>query len=1143
MNNVIILIVLLLTLAILLIVYKIIKAKNNSSVASVKDSKNVRIDQSKNFYPKELIKSFDEWTRSERFFLQTYFKNEKIEGFIASIREELLKPPSLPIRIFGLAGLGKSRLVYESVKDFPKLNGEIHYCDAALQESEIKRYVTKFLIEKKQGVLIVDNCDIDLHHALQKEINQEGALMHLITIDYKAVERFPAGQAIIIELKPEYFEYDILPQMIQSFYPGFPESDVDKIAKFAQGFPLIATQLADARIKGESNMGELSDDYLIKKLVGLSENEDKDAYSVLRACSLFEKLGCYQDVKNQRDFVATNGAISRLIGADKDKIQIFEDKCGHFIKRGILEKRGRFLIVRPKPLAIRLAADWWRECIERGDGLNIVEEITKNGLGEDLCDQISKLDFLPEAKELTSQLCGPTAPFGKAEVLNTNEGSRLFRSLAEVNPLVAIETLFFHYGNASTDDLLQLNQGRRNLVWTLEKLCFRQDTFDKAAKVMMNLAVAEIEHIGNNATGQLVQLFQLVLPGTSANLEQRFNIIDFALKKNIQEYTELALSCISRSLSPIRGASRMSGAESFGSSPDLKDYYPSKVEVQEYYSKILKVLVDFVCNKYESGIRAKKIIGTSIRSVFDNGFGRLIFESILQVIKCEPEFWSEAYNSVHNIKEFDKNRISKENLLLVEELLTKLRPREFNNNYEIYIKAPIRESYPSGKTYKELRDEGKSYSEIIEENIIYFINEELERFSEWDFTVLYSGRQQQGYFFGKILSDTLFNGEMNKVNMFLQNSYKAIRQIKAEDLDLIVLGGFISNVKSEELRKEILNQLQQIDVPPQHFLNVARFSKPSFENLKEWFHQYSQSNSVQLFNIFAYGRALDYLNTSEIKEFIKLIADFNLEGVYVAIDILSVYVEVDNSTWLEYKSTIRELLMVKGVYSKMHEYSQRYDLYFVSYTKKIIEESDNEFIIFLSTEIIDFIKEINVLSYGTMMENIMLYLIENCMELVWEGIGEQILNNSLFYLTAKFHLGVNEGTMYHEGVLFKSEKNQKILFEWSKRNIPKAPQVLAGIMPTSYINSEGKLDWHPFAKIIIDNFGDEKLVLDELSANLGSFGSVGSSVPYLEGKLELVSLLFNHKFDEVREWAHKYAAYLKNRIEGENIFDEESRLR
>lgn len=64
-------------------------------------------------------------------------------------------------------------------------------------------------------------------------------------------------------------------------------------------------------------------------------------------------------------------------------------------------------------------------------------------------------------------------------MINTEVGSRLFRSFVEVVPQTVANCLYSALGNKTVIDLYGIVEGRRNLVWTIEKLCFDPITFQK----------------------------------------------------------------------------------------------------------------------------------------------------------------------------------------------------------------------------------------------------------------------------------------------------------------------------------------------------------------------------------------------------------------------------------------------------------------------------------------------------------------------------------------------------------------------------------------------------------------------------------------------------------------------------------------
>ena len=53
---------------------------------------------------------------------------------------------------------------------------------------------------------------------------------------------------------------------------------------------------------------------------------------------------------------------------------------------------------------------------------------------------------------------------------------------------------------------------------------------------------------------------------------------------------------------------------------------------------------------------------------------------------------------------------------------------------------------------------------------------------------------------------------------------------------------------------------------------------------------------------------------------------------------------------------------------------------------------------------------------------------------------------------------------------------------------------------------------------LLDEFGDQKDVLDSLHANMGTFTWGGSIIPLLRKKRECLNGIKNHRRVEVREW-------------------------
>jgi hypothetical protein len=67
-------------------------------------------------------------------------------------------------------------------------------------------------------------------------------------------------------------------------------------------------------------------------------------------------------------------------------------------------------------------------------------------------------------------------------------------------------------------------------------------------------------------------------------------------------------------------------------------------------------------------------------------------------------------------------------------------------------------------------------------------------------------------------------------------------------------------------------------------------------------------------------------------------------------------------------------------------------------------------------------------------------------------------------------------------------------------------------------------------KRFLDRFGDNEKDLDEVAANLGTFGRVGGSELYFELLMALVNTLKDHSIREIRTWATKAHTYYEKSL-------------
>jgi hypothetical protein len=181
----------------------------------------------------------------------------------------------------------------------------------------------------------------------------------------------------------------------------------------------------------------------------------------------------------------------------------------------------------------------------------------------------------PVSKRLVADLLGPAGPYADAEWLKTREGGRFFFSLSLADPSTALKTLERTIGRMSREELLEFGQGRRDVIWTLEKMALHGDLFRSSARLLLALAEAENETWSNNASGVFAGLFSLgygeVAP-TSLAPEHRLPVLTEALAQG-ELRASLALKTFDTALD-LHSISRWGGDQPFRLNEHVQRWQP-----------------------------------------------------------------------------------------------------------------------------------------------------------------------------------------------------------------------------------------------------------------------------------------------------------------------------------------------------------------------------------------------------------------------------------------------------------------------------------------------------------------------------------------------------------------------------------------
>ncbi len=1057
--------------------------------------------------------TWDHWSRYGAFRKFSFVADDQSTDYIRQLREHLSSPRSVA-RIVGLSGLGKTRLALETFRpqetksfDESVLVQKVVYMDAS-HDSQIADSIYNWTVQKIDGIVVVDNCDLALHKTLQGHVEHEDSRLSLLTLDYDT-HPLPNIHLITLDRAPD----SVIKKMLAQHFSGLPDTDLARITEFAQGFPQMAVLLAEARLQKEPDLSKLTDDDLLQKLLWGRRQESEKALQVITACSLFEHLGLTDDREDQYKLVA-----KEICDLDPSA---FYAHVKDFVSHGIVDERGRYISVVPVPLAVRLAADWWRRCSpERAHKLISME--MPDVMAEALCQRMAKLDFLPEAQNFVRDLCGDQRPFGQAEVLRSKRGSQLFRFLAEVNPVAAARAVENAFCDWSREQLLEVVEGRRDLIWALEKLCFRKETFPKAVRVLLRFAAAENESWSNNATGIFRQLFHVYLSGTEAPPADRLQVIDEALQSEERQGRELAVYALGEALQTSR-FTRSSGAERQGSSPDLKDWHPTQwKEIFDYWKAALDRLASLICDPTnDCSDLAKEQMSRSIRGLVENGRIEDVSTVLRQVVAARGPYWPAALDQLRDCRRYE-SKLSDSARDELQELIALLQPDKLSDRLRLLVSQPSWDDWSEGPDGSHI-DQGDVKATSLADELAA---------NPLELTpclpALLKGEQRKAFVFGKRLGERIRNrGE------FIDEALRILRMTSPNEGNPSLIGGFLAGSQEDdpEFVDSILEQtagdpsLCVYTVQLTHAITVRSEHLTRIAELVE-----QDRIPVESVRAFAYGRPLVHLPPKVVMAFTGRIFSAPDKGCWAALEILFMYQYQDSAKWTGCVPEFRRYLLSRSLIDNI-EIRGRDVGHWSEIATRLLEQQNADTVLatHLAKEIVRVCKnEELAMDHDYAFEAVASVLLKDFRDMVWPIFSDALLGKDLLVTWNLTHLLTNhQETDDRPGLL--STMEDEFLKNWCVAHPDSAPAFLARNLPLLQ-EVDGQWTWRPLAKWLIDQYGPAGKILDELKANLGTYTWGGSLVPYFERQIKPFEELQKHPNSAVRRWAGQHLEYLNAEI-------------
>lgn len=998
--------------------------------------------------------------------------------------------------VIGPKGLSKTYLILKIFEDNEYTNNYL-YVDCYFSKLEEFKSIFKEILEKvKDAIVVIDNCKLnEIEYILNLRLKYKaGNKIILITTrdcienyNFKGMIAVDTTQDLQNEVSSMFDEVGITSQQARQQIEEFCDGNIGLVRN-------ILSKITTVNSLDERN--------IVSLMYGLKEG--KTERTILRSLALFDRIGWKEDKADELDTIILNKDITSI---DVDP-QVLLNNTRSFIQKlirdGLIIEKGRTISLYPKSAARQLVVEWLED-VDEIRFIRVLKAILEshncNSLIQEFHNTFKYLGQYDEVRLSVERLLKIGGGFDNINILNSDAGAMLMESFVQVNPEAVADLLSKVLNAQSIDELRKIEEGRRYLVWTIEKLCFKSETFQQGAYLMMRMAMAENESILNNATREFVRLFPIMLPATSASLNERLKF----LKNNIRvdEQKPIILSAIKRA-TYVRDFVFFRGAESFGDIK-LEPYKPeSNDEIREYLKDCLDLITEGLTSSSKYFLDICKLMEDNTIAMCDSGYADLILPKVKEIIKIKDNDWDKMQETLSFFRDRVQMKMSPDLQSLYDEILTSITKQDIVSRFARIEKESFHEKKQLGyKARLEIRK--NEYKNLANE--IY----EKELLTDDVLTQLIKVKCTS-YPFGKVLADNMSTeDQIDFVTRYIQ--------ILDEDKEnnISILCDFISSIDNDTFDKAI-PILQHCRIPYTIFACFgAKHIMPDNQKFK-LLHELVEDKTSDVYSYLQYWYRIDQNDMTEDR-LVNLFSDILSfeDGFLVTMNIMS-FLSLDNQT----KSYTKLIDLIENRIIEHHllgkSILKNEDVLMV--LKDIVQNGDREKLAEVINEAViqAAAQDEYSINNNYYIEEIYRILMNKYFDVIWPSLSKALLSEDDEFMTfynLKSLLGMNIVDSCKPIIMEGNHFDE--MLDWCNDYPDIAPARLASMIPVAGDNNQ----LTPEALKLISLYADKKYVLDEIECTLDSFFAIGSVVPHYKERKKMYSTLLQNERTEVREWAQR----------------------
>ena len=1057
--------------------------------------------------------SIEDWRNSAQ--MQGEFEpGSERETLIKDIRAALQENAVQHVRVIGEPGIGKTRLVLETL-DVDVIGPSVIYVPTG--EDFQKSNLFNELLKPDRSyfvTLVIDDCDNRDKAQIWSAIKGRSSIK-LITIDHGPDETYDSAMR---EYPCPPLAEDQIENILFSYLQR--QTDLSNWTQWCEGSPRVAHLLGENLKSNPDDILKSPADVPVweRYIIGhreMASQEVEQYRTVLRHIALFQKFGFEMPVSDEAKFIA--GVVERV---NRDITWArFQQIVQHYRNKRILQGRHTLFIV-PKALHVHLWVQFWKNYGPGFEFQPFLEQIPES-MRRWFLQLFIYAEGSEESRSVVKQILSISGPFSDQSFLESKFGLRFLNYLAEADPDGTLALLERTIKTWSQEELYSWRAGRQDIVWALGKIAVWDKLFIRAVNILIPMALSENEDYSNSSKGTLIGLFDVQgMAATRADPLKRFCILEDLVRSNDANRRRLGLEMCKEWLGTW-GGSRMVGPEYQGLKPAIKFWRPTTYgQIFDYWNRALQLLRIEIksCVVADKNRIAKVLVNAAYGLVHIEAMADEVMNTLFELAKDEEierglliQFVIEQMNQSDGSP--DKtilNRIRNLDRILTGTSLWQKTIRHILSSSDL-------EDYKfSGGQTRKSAIPGRWVKRLAKEYI-----EDLDIFSKYIPKLFQaSGYRlwELGYECGKLAEEKFDEPLINYIEA--GNSGKGTR----------FLGGYLAGicvrdaVRYENLMHRLLHNETTRDIA------VASISKLTEGVIRELL---ALLESRQLVPMAFTSKKLTDLSENLFQQIIISLLDYaedTSSDIFCVQHVYNYYFDKDSTGDFPEELIFKVLIRIP---SEFHRNSM-YGFYWGKITRGFIGKYPHRKMD-LFKEVTSDANRLSRYYYSGDIGKLASDIVKDCPNEAWKIISRLLISESekchQLILWLRGGIGFDDRSDYNIMRYMPAED----VIDWIKTDIDNRSQLIQEVLPKTLDKDAGG----QLTRLFIEEFCDDERLGGQLHVHFHMGGWSGHKSIYLSEKRDAARRWMSEiSSPKIQIWLGKYIDYLNDRIEEAQIQEE-----